>query len=691
MARDGAAERSVAKPRPPARARPVVAAVTLACLLAAVAPNCAGGALVPVDVLPLRTFGRDVVDRNGRRVRLFCVNWYGSHMGMLASNGLNRQPLDVLAARIAEMGFNCVRLPFALTMLVGNATHAWQDVMPRNPKFDMKANPALHGMNALEVFDETVAALARHGLMVILNNHVSSPMWCCHGDDGEGLWHTREYPESAFLEGWSLIAERYSHEPLVVGADLRNELRQSGKLVPSWGDGNPDTDWADAAVRAARVVLEKAPDMLIIVAGLNYCMFLCEVPLRPIHESVPELRGRVVYTSHEYAWLHIRLTARMIMETMLIYLGVAFLVVFLFLLGLCPARAAWRRHRASGGRRLPLPEAVHVALAAGGAAAARVGSVLGKCCRIGRGDEVRRKVMGSVCWGSALILVAVVFLVLGLHNQPRCEIQASVTFVGALLIAGVLGCLGLVLWLRAAALAAAASSLRQEAAAAVAIADAATSAPSSGATASDTASPTNIEADASPGGLSSEDLPEDVPPPPPCEFGEVPPVAWPEGTADLPVKAKSDAARDRARRLRRRLHRASLTREALALALAVVCLVALASARHHLGSYEVFKEELDSRWGFLLHGGKPTASAAAVSPAPVWLGEFGTDHHNFWWTSLMRYMEENSVDFAYWSWNGEKWPGKAEAFGLVQGHDSLTVRHSWKLRDLHRLMGIAET
>jgi endoglucanase len=52
----------------------------------------------------------------------------------------------------------------------------------------------------MEIFDITVQTLTSVGLMVILNNHTSSSMWCCSNEDGDGLWWTPEYPEDMFFE-----------------------------------------------------------------------------------------------------------------------------------------------------------------------------------------------------------------------------------------------------------------------------------------------------------------------------------------------------------------------------------------------------------------------------------------------------------------------------------------------------------
>ena len=53
----------------------------------------------------------------------------------------------------------------------------------------ISANPHLFGKTSMEILDETVDALAKAGVMVILNNHISDAMWCCSNDDSNGLWH----------------------------------------------------------------------------------------------------------------------------------------------------------------------------------------------------------------------------------------------------------------------------------------------------------------------------------------------------------------------------------------------------------------------------------------------------------------------------------------------------------------------
>ena len=54
---------------------------------------------------------------------------------------------------------------------------------------------------------------------------MSEAGWCCSYEDGSGLWYTEGYPEGVFFEHWSLIADRYKNNKLVIAADLRNEIR----------------------------------------------------------------------------------------------------------------------------------------------------------------------------------------------------------------------------------------------------------------------------------------------------------------------------------------------------------------------------------------------------------------------------------------------------------------------------------
>ena len=282
--------------------RRTLAPLFTACLAllaaAAIAPRDArASGHVPGVKLPLHTQGRWIVDRHGERVKLASVNWFGAESAEFVVGGLDKQPLSHIARLIARGGFNSVRLPWSNQLVEENPV-----VRPDL----LAANPRLQGKRALDVLDAVIRELGRNGLMVILDNHRSRADWCCDEVHGDGLWYTREYPESAWIADWRAMARRYRHAHNVVAAELRNEIRPDPSLAPgpttaTWGDGNPLTDWRAAAERGGDAVLAANPRLLVIVGGTEYQGNLTGVAQAPVRLRVPH---RVVYAPHDYRWFH---------------------------------------------------------------------------------------------------------------------------------------------------------------------------------------------------------------------------------------------------------------------------------------------------------------------------------------------------------------------------------------------------
>ncbi len=273
--------------------------------------------------LPLHTLGRFVVDALGHRVRFAGVNWYGAEELDRVPDGLQCQPVDAIAARIVSEGFTTVRLPWA--------TDTWLGPEPAVPPIAVAANPALRGLGARAVFDRVVAALGQHGLLVILDNHVTRASWCCSGTDGNALWWEGYDPaqpprwsvvaardmsasfmvgQSQWLAAWRAVAGRYGPygsdpQPAVVAADLRNEPRSDTLLRISiaWGGRNapPWADWPRAATLGGDAVLQADPWLLVAVEGVNYATDLRGVAVSPIRLTVPH---RLIYSAHDYAFDH---------------------------------------------------------------------------------------------------------------------------------------------------------------------------------------------------------------------------------------------------------------------------------------------------------------------------------------------------------------------------------------------------
>jgi len=263
----------------------------------------------PLPAVPFRTSSRFVLDAEGRRFKLAGVSWYGAESATLTPDGLDVAPLDSIAALVRELGFNSVRLPWC------------NEMVARNPLVSdalLRANPQLQGKTALEVFDQVIDALARQGIVSVLDNHRSRGDWCCDTAHGDGLWYTSEYPEEVWLDHWRQMTERYLAQPAVVGMDLRNEPR--GQLAadapaecvdcnnpdPScvcewsrWGsNAGTDRDWASAAERAGNAILRINPQLLVMVEGPDWAGWV-GASFRPITLEQPE---RLVYSVHKYSF-----------------------------------------------------------------------------------------------------------------------------------------------------------------------------------------------------------------------------------------------------------------------------------------------------------------------------------------------------------------------------------------------------
>ena len=74
----------------------------------------------PAMSLPLSTISRWIVDEQGQRVKLACVNWV-SHLEPVVAEGLSKQPMDMIAKRIVSMGFNCVRFTWPLFLVTNDS------------------------------------------------------------------------------------------------------------------------------------------------------------------------------------------------------------------------------------------------------------------------------------------------------------------------------------------------------------------------------------------------------------------------------------------------------------------------------------------------------------------------------------------------------------------------------------------
>lgn len=241
--------------------------------------------------LPLRTRGRNIVDGDGKRFKLLSANWYGASDELFVPGGLEARHRSDLAKTIKEMGFNSVRLPYADEPVLENPVIESHLVM---------ANPDLAGLRAMDVFEAVTTALTDAGIAVIINNHITTATWCCGANPCDSGWANDHLgaicsirqTEEGWIRNWEDIMGRFVHNPLVIGVDLRNEVRGL------WGT-MPWEKWAAAAENCGNRLLRMNPDWLVVVEGTESANDVSGARRRPVQLNV---ENKLVYSAHVYAW-----------------------------------------------------------------------------------------------------------------------------------------------------------------------------------------------------------------------------------------------------------------------------------------------------------------------------------------------------------------------------------------------------
>jgi endoglucanase len=243
------------------------------------------------------TNGSQILDLNNQPVRIAGINWYGFETTRAIAGGLTAQDYKAVLQTIKTQGYNTVRLPLSNQMVESPQ-------VPSSISFNNSTgaiNSDLQGLNSLQILDKIVTYAGSLGLKVVLDNHRSEA-----GDsaEGNGLWFTSSYPESAWINDWTNLAARYLNNSTVIGVDLRNEPHNAYNGGACWDCGGT-YDWHLAAQRAGNAVLAVNPHLLIFVEGTDayngdwywWGGNLLGVRNSPVTLSVP---NQLVYSAHDY-------------------------------------------------------------------------------------------------------------------------------------------------------------------------------------------------------------------------------------------------------------------------------------------------------------------------------------------------------------------------------------------------------
>uniref|UniRef100_A0A0D3EEZ3 Glycoside hydrolase family 5 domain-containing protein n=1 Tax=Brassica oleracea var. oleracea TaxID=109376 RepID=A0A0D3EEZ3_BRAOL len=162
---------------------------------------------------PLSTKSRWIVDERGQRVKLACVNW-PAHLQPAVAEGLK-------ACSFYKRHYLRLRQKIKLNLfddVLGIQTH----------------NPKILNLPIFNAFLEVVSNLGQNGVMVILDNHLTTPGWCCSDNDLDAFFEYPNFDPAVWAKGLSKMASLFRNVTNVVGMSLRNEPRGTRDYPNLW-------------------------------------------------------------------------------------------------------------------------------------------------------------------------------------------------------------------------------------------------------------------------------------------------------------------------------------------------------------------------------------------------------------------------------------------------------------------------
>ncbi|MBR6257295.1 MAG: cellulase family glycosylhydrolase [Lachnospiraceae bacterium] len=212
----------------------------------------------------LHTDGRRILDSTGKEVWLTGLNWFGYNTGTNTFDGLWNSQLAPTVKAIADHGFNLIRVPMSAQLI-----NEWAAGTYPRANYNNAYNPELNSMNSLEIFEYFLALAEENGIKVMIDIHSAETDASGHNVN---LWYTTKVSADNYLAALAWAAERYKNNDTIIAFDLKNEPHgkpNEGKNAAIWNDSKDANNWKYMAERAALTVLDKNPNVLVMVEGIE--------------------------------------------------------------------------------------------------------------------------------------------------------------------------------------------------------------------------------------------------------------------------------------------------------------------------------------------------------------------------------------------------------------------------------------
>lgn len=214
----------------------------------------------------------EIVDMYGNPVWLTGCNWFGYNVGSQVFDGVWSLNMHEALNQIADRGFNLLRVPMSTQLLLG-----WKNNEPdemckvnnySNPELTIEGVEGGTVMYSFDIWNQAVAWCRENGIKIMMDVHSAETASAGHQYP---VWYTDKYSTEDWLEALAWFADYYKDDDTIIAIDLKNEPhgKKDEGTFAKW-DGSTDiNNWRYAAERGAAAVLEKNPNLLVMVEGIE--------------------------------------------------------------------------------------------------------------------------------------------------------------------------------------------------------------------------------------------------------------------------------------------------------------------------------------------------------------------------------------------------------------------------------------
>ncbi len=215
----------------------------------------------------------EIVDMYGNPVWLTGCNWFGYNVGSQVFDGVWSINMHDALNQIADHGFNLLRVPMSTQILL-----QWKngEPDPATPKVNEWENPELTVEGevggtikySFDIWNMAVQWCRENGVKIMMDVHSAETASAGHQYP---VWYTDKYTTEDWLEALAWFADYYKDDDTIIAIDLKNEPhgKKDEGTFAKWDDSTDLNNWKYAAERGAAAVLEKNPNLLIMVEGVE--------------------------------------------------------------------------------------------------------------------------------------------------------------------------------------------------------------------------------------------------------------------------------------------------------------------------------------------------------------------------------------------------------------------------------------